>query len=993
MPPVLLSVPPRLRDFAQSPAGRRTLGARLAEPAGGSLFIGTDPRKRRLGSGGGTVHLLHQAWLAEGGRGRPSVSLWDWLGAEQRLVLHAGGESRRLPAYAAIGKALMPMPAVGGLAPRRFDQMLADFQLPAYRQVLHEAGPRAAVLVTAGDVWLDFDPLQVPAVTADIVGIGMPASPEVARDFGVFFTVKDRARRGPGEVPVAFFLQKPAPAEIRSRGRSHDATVDTGMWLLSVAALRLLFRRCGWDERRRRFATADGHPAALDLYTEIGAALGTEASPPARLRRLGWSRLTTAVIPLGQAGFHHLGSTRQLFESFAQIQRGRRGAVRALASATPRSAWTTPAGRAVWLDGVATRRPLQLDGDNAVTGLPAAARLRRLARRSCVDVAPVGAAGYVFRPYHLDDTLRGTPAGGGRICGRNARDWLAARGLPAPERDVFDLPIYPVIPAARITPDLLAWYFAADPDPRVSARVAAWRRLSARAIPSRVNFRRYFAQRRAAHAGILRADFAACRGRTDDAWFSQDFAAIAAFCRREAPALGRWLRRRHRAILDPILRPEHASRLLLLLAELSGGERARWCAAARHRVQNALVASHQLAPVAPRLALSGGRIARARSPVRLDLAGGWTDTPPYCLEHGGAVLNVAVLLNGRPPIQVLVRPLREPLFRLRSIDLGWAEDVATYAQLAEFRDPAVRFGLTKAALAVAGFLPDFFRGRPHRTLREQLGDFGGGLEISVVSEVPKGSGLGTSSILAATLLAALNRACGLGWGRLDLYRRVLGIEQLLTTGGGWQDQAGALFPGLKLVRTTAGPAQAPTVRPLPAKLLRALAADSSLLLYYTGLTRLAKGILQEIVHDMALGRSATVRTLDLIRANALRLGPAMRAADAAEFRRCIARSWDLNRRLDAGTTTPAIDRIIAAGGEDLAAGKLLGAGGGGYLLLCATDSAAGRRLRARLERRPPNSRAGFVDFGVSARPLETSVIGPAEFNAAIAAGCRRTGQK
>jgi galactokinase/mevalonate kinase-like predicted kinase len=973
MTPVLLSVPPRLRDFLHSAPGRRLLGGRLAEPAGGSLFVGTDPKARRLGSGGGAVHLLHQAWREEK-RHRKAGGLWEWLAGEQRLVLNAAGESRRLPAYAALGKALMPMPGIDGLAPRRFDQMLADFQMPAYRQVLREAGPKAAVLVTAGDVWLDFDALQVPAVSADLAGIGMRVAPKVAEDFGVYFVAKKRCAAGPGEEPIAFFRQKPPAAEIRRQAARYDFYVDTGMWLLSLAALRLLFRRSGWDDRRGRFATADGHPAPLDLYTEIGAALGSETAPPASLRRLGWSRLTASVIPLTRAArFHHLGSTRQLFESFADIQRWRRSPERALCSATPRSAFTVPPGRSVWLDGVPARVPLRLAGDNAVTGLPAAAPLARLARGWCVDVAPIGAGDYVLRPYQLDDPLRGTPAAGGRICGRRASSWLAARGLAAPAIDVFNLPIYPVLPARLLTQELLAWFFAAAPDPKMSARVARCRRLAAAQIPNRVNFARYFSQRRAAQAEILQADFASCRGRADGRIFSQDFAAIAAFCRDEAPALGRWFLRHRHAILRPILRPEHASRLWLLLAELQDGQCLQWQAAGRHRLQKALVASHQISLARPRRTLAEGQVAHARSPVRLDLAGGWTDTPPYCLEHGGAVLNVAVLLNGQPPIHVLVRPLREPCFRLRSLDLNLAEEVTTFGQLGAFRDPHARFGLAKAALALAGFLPDFFRGQPPGSLRRQLQVLGGGLEISMRSDVPKGSGLGTSSILAATLLGALNHACGLGWDELDLYRRVLGIEQLLTTGGGWQDQAGALFRGIKLVQTQAGPGQTPTVLPLPAKFLNDLVANSSILLYYTGLTRLAKGILQEIVHDMALGRSSTVRTLNLIHANALHLQPAMQKGDAAGLHRCIARSWDLNRRLDAGTSTPAIDGILATCGPDLAACKLLGAGGGGYLLLCAASPEAGRRLRARLEARPPNARAAFVDFTVSRSALEVGI--------------------
>jgi galactokinase/mevalonate kinase-like predicted kinase len=972
MSQVLLSVPPHLRDFLHSAAGRPMLRRRLPELAGDKVFVGTDPKERRLGSGGGTVNLLHQAWQAAGRR-QKGAGIFEWLARGQRLVLHAGGESRRLPAYAGLGKVFLPMPAVEGLAPRRFDQMLMDFQIPPYQQTLAEAGPQAAVLVTAGDVWLDFNPLQIPPTTADITGIGMRVPAAMARHFGVYFVGK-AGRAGGGAQSIAFFRQKPAPAEIRRQGARYDFYVDTGMWLLSVPALRLLFRRCGWDERRGRFTTPDGHPRFLDLYTEVGLALGTEAAATPALRRLGWPQLSSSVIPLGQARFHHLGSNRQLFDSFAQIQRGQAAPQRVLTVATPADACVVRGRLPVWVDGACPRRPLALAGHNLVTGLPPAARLDRLAQGWCLDLPPVGGGRWAFRPYHVNDNLRGRPGGGARICGQDARTWLVRRGLPAPAADVFDLPIYPVLTAAAIDQELLDWFFARQPDPRLSARVAAGPRLSARQIPERIDFARLLADRRRSQAGVLQAGFTAWRDRSDAGVFAQDFAAIAELCRHGAPGLRQWLRRQGPAFAGPAARPEQAARWLHLLSELAGGRgRTALRAAGQARVQQALLASSQLQKSRPVHALKDDQIVWARSPVRLDLAGGWTDTPPYCLSRGGAVLNVAVLLNGQPPVQVFVRPIPEPHFRLRSIDLGVAEDLGTYAALAAFRDPRSGFSLAKAALALAGFHPDYRRGGADRSLRAQLRAFGGGLEISLLSAVPKGSGLGTSSILGATLLGALNRACGLGWDEVDLYQRVLGIEQLLTTGGGWQDQAGALFPGLKLVQTEPGLAQIPTVRHLPAGLLGAGAANRSVLLYYTGLTRLAKGILQEIVHDMALGRCGTMRTLDLIRRNAWALEQATQEADAAGLRRCIARSWDLNRRLDPATTNPEIGRIIAACGPGLAASKLLGAGGGGYMLMCARDAAAGAEIRARLEARPPNARARFIDFQVSEQALEVTV--------------------
>lgn len=976
---ILLSVPPPLCAFIRSPPGRRIWARRLAEWTGSPVFVGTDPASRRLGSGGGTVNLLVDAWRCEcPGRGR---SFGEWLRSRQRVILHAGGESRRLPAYAAVSKVLLPIPPIDGVGPQRFDRMLADFQVPAYDQVLKEAGPKAAILVASGDVWLDFDALRVPAVASDIAGIGMRVSPEVATHFGTFFTAAGSG--GPtAERAIEYFLQKPAVAEIYRRRARHECFVDTGMWLLSAEAVELLLARCRWDKRRRRFATPDGQPDYLDLYTEIGSALGRAASVPPALARLGWRRLSASVIPLEEAHFHHLGSNRQLFESFDQMQRGQLTPLRALSAATRPGTIHAENGASVWADGVRSAG-IGAAGHNLIVGLPAGSHIRHFGPGWCAEAAPAAGGGWIFRPFHVDDTLRGAPGAGGRICGVDAGAWLAARpmlraaasirrGRRASMPDVFDLPLYPVVAAEAIDQRLMAWFFDPKPDPEVGERIASARRLSAARIPGAVDYRRLFAERSAAQTDVLAAEFGACVATGDARVFSQDFAAIADHCRARAPRLGRWIRRNAPALFRRIVQPEQASRLRMLLDRI-GGPAGRHHDAALEILRQAVLASNPAAKSHPRRVLKDDQIVWARSPVRLDLAGGWTDTPPYCFEAGGSVVNVAVLLNGQPPIQVFVRPIPEPIFRLRSIDLGSSEEIRTFAGLATFRDASSGFSLPKAALTLAGFHPDFGPERRVRSLRRQLESLRGGLEISLLSAVPKGSGLGTSSILGATLLGALNRACGLGWDEVDLYQRVLAVEQLLTTGGGWQDQAGALFRSVKLIQTDPGLAQRPTVRYLPDHLLGTDDANQTLLLYYTGLTRLAKGILKDIVRDMVLGRSGTLRTLAFIRSNAERLYQVMQGSDRAELHRCIARSWDLNRRLDPGTSNPQIERIISLAGADLAGCKLLGAGGGGYLLLCAATPEAGRRIRDRLESRPPNPRARFIDFEVSDRALEVTV--------------------
>ena len=67
-------------------------------------------------------------------------------------------------------------------------------------------------------------------------------------------------------------------------------------------------------------------------------------------------------------------------------------------------------------------------------------------------------------------------------------------------------------------------------------------------------------------------------------------------------------------------------------------------------------------------------------------------------------------------------------------------------------------------------------------------DHGCGFELHTWSNLPTGSGLGTSSILAGAVMAALWKASGKGYTKSDITHAVLHLEQMLTTGGGWQDQ-------------------------------------------------------------------------------------------------------------------------------------------------------------------------------------------------------------
>ena len=339
--------------------------------------------------------------------------------------------------------------------------------------------------------------------------------------------------------------------------------------------------------------------------------------------------------------------------------------------------------------------------------------------------------------------------------------------------------------------------------------------------------------------------------------------------------------------------------------------------------------------------------------------------------EGGDVVNLAIELNGQPPIQTFIRPCSEPHIILRSIDLGAEEKVETYEQLADFHHVGSPFSIPKAALVLAGFQPGFSQ-VDYPSLVQQLIECGGGIELTLLSAIPAGSGLGTSSILAATTLGALNNFFGLAWDKNEIGLRTLALEQLLTTGGGWQDQFGGLLQGVKLLQTSRGFNQNPIIKWLPEQLYVQPDFKACHLLYYTGITRTAKNILAEIVRKMFLNQNEQLALLRQMKAHALDMYDAIQRNDFERMGRLVGKSWQQNQMLDSGTNPEGVRRLTALV-DDLCLGyKLPGAGGGGYLYMVAKDPDAAARIRVILEENRQNKYERFVDMTLSKTGMQVS---------------------
>lgn len=358
------------------------------------------------------------------------------------------------------------------------------------------------------------------------------------------------------------------------------------------------------------------------------------------------------------------------------------------------------------------------------------------------------------------------------------------------------------------------------------------------------------------------------------------------------------------------------------------------------------------------------------TPVRIDFAGGWSDTPPICTERGGTVLNAAVTLNGQYPVQVIAKLNSLYTIRLASIDLGERLEISTTAQLLDHHNPHDWSALAKAALILAGFAP----AQKSSSLTKWLKAMGGGLDLTIFSSLPKGSGMGTSSILGAAVIACLDRVLGLPQNTDRLIHMTSILEQRMSTGGGWQDQVGGILPGVKLIRTQPGPDQSVALRWSTFDLSLGHKFSECCLLYFTGQKRLARNILQNVVRGYLTRDPTVLQTVSELKRSAEATKDALDAQDFEGFARGVNHYWQLKKQIDPGSTNAPIEALLNSVKEHTLAALLPGAGGGGFIFIIAKDQAAAQQIRHQFNAAPPNAQARFFDFSIDRQGLKVTIL-------------------
>lgn len=335
-----------------------------------------------------------------------------------------------------------------------------------------------------------------------------------------------------------------------------------------------------------------------------------------------------------------------------------------------------------------------------------------------------------------------------------------------------------------------------------------------------------------------------------------------------------------------------------------------------------------------------------KCPVRVNFGGGWSDTPPYCNEHGGTVLNAAIAIDGRYPIEVQIQRIDEYKIILSSADFGSYKEFDSLRELQDCRSPHDPYALHKAALVACGIIP--YEGEAV-SLVQILQRLGGGFSLSTqVIDIPRGSGLGTSSILAGACVKAIFQFLGQELSEDDLYGRTLCLEQIMSTGGGWQDQVGGLTKGIKMITSVPGLNQKIKCMSLHISETTLNELQNRFCIIYTGQRRLARNLLREVVGKYIGNEKENIDMLYEIQRLAVLMRFELEKGDIETFAKLLSQHWELSKRLDQGCTNTCIDLILVAC-DDLIVGKMIcGAGGGGFLQVVLKSGIAIEVLKERL---------------------------------------------
>lgn len=940
-----------------------------------------DPDGKRVGSGGATFNVLR--YIAEQEMKRVQDfddKLRNLFKNKRILVIHSGGDSKRIPQYSAIGKLFSPVPRQlpNGRASTLFDEFMIGMSGVPSRI-------KEGMLVLSGDVLLLFNPLQIDLQYQGAAALSIKEPVETGKNHGVFLN--------DGNGFVKKFLHKQPESRLKEIGavnESGNVDLDTGAVVFDASVLNALYSLISSEnlvdeEKFHRFVNERAqisfygdflYPLAKDASLEQyykEAAEGAIEKELLYCREKIWDVLSSysmRLICLSPAEFIHFGTTKELLKlvteeihnySFLNWSNHVISTAPEELSYAVNNAYIGK--RAQIETGAYIENSYVLDssriGENTIISnvklrditVPDGVVLHGLMLRN---------GKYVVRIYAVEDNPKQTFAQDGCFLKGSLPDFIGQNHLSvedlwdSQEDSLWKANLYPVCETmdeaifyARIiykmaqgtasAEEILKWkekerlslyssFNSADTLTAGSWQYELNNRILSRNFISLLENGMYYrnALKVFGEKGVTEDIY---RTLLEDAQTAEVRLKIRIYY-----ALSRYMR--NNAVTfngDSYDKTE-----LLCFQTIQDAvyketsKKIRSCK--NKKIQNSHV--------------------KVELPVRVNWGGGWTDTPPHCNEQGGIVLNAAIKLNGIFPIQVEARKLEELHIEFASADIGAYGQAETIQEIWDCHNPYDPFALHKAALIASGIVP--LEGT--ESLPEILENLGGGIYISTqVIGIPKGSGLGTSSILSGACIKALLELLGENISNEEICDIVLGMEQLMSTGGGWQDQVGGLLPGIKMIHSSPGMNQKLCIEQAELSEETMKELQERFALIYTGQRRLARNLLRDVMGHYIGGKPEALQVLHDIQPLAVMMKFELERGNIDAFAELLNRHWELSKQLDAGSTNTCIDQIFMAC-DDLIDGRFIaGAGGGGFLQVILKKGVSKKDLQKRLLRVFQNS--------------------------------------
>lgn len=901
---------------AQATAYRNQIENRLEKgllPEETTYAVLPDPEGKRVGSGGATFQVMRYIAEQEPERENPFKN-------RRILVIHSGGDSKRVPQYSAIGKLFSPVPRElpDGRSSTLFDEFIVGMSgVPSRIQ--------EGMLVLSGDVLLLFNPLQIDAQFDGAAAISIKEPVATGKNHGVFLN--------DGHDYVKCFLHKQTEERLREMGAVNNAgnvDLDTGAVLFGSALLQALFRLISTggkvDEKKfRQFCNEEArisfygdflYPLANDstledFYKEAAEGQLNEALHECRTQI--WNAIhhfSMKLLCLSPAEFIHFGTTREL-----------RSLVTKDVQDYEFLDWKMQVNSAVQKEGFAAHNAYvgsrakigkeaylencYILGNSEVGDGTVLSHVRIMDRKIPEQIVMHGieltGGKKVIRIYGVPDNPKGKYPGEVSFLGTTLNQFMAQNKVTkeelwkGEETYLWFADLYPVCDDREDALDMAEIIYKMAHGTATKEEISRWRESERMSLYSSFNAADIEAscdQERFLENRILARCFIR---KLEQGMYYAD--ALKIFGKRGIS------KEIFKLLMEDAAEADFSLKIRIYHAVSCYMKKTRTIYDDLHydALENDCFGTIQeviYEEAEKKLPDSAGyRIVKDQVdialPVRVNWGGGWTDTPPHCNEKGGVVLNAAMKLRGIYPVQITVKRLDELHVEFESKDIGVYTTVDSATEIQDCHNPYDSFALHKAALIACGIIPV----REEADLQEILKRMGGGIYLSTqVYGVPKGSGLGTSSILSGACVKGIFEFLGQERTDAEIYDVVLGMEQIMSTGGGWQDQVGGLTEGIKLISTKPGIAQNLVVEKIEMPEEGKKELKERFALIYTGQRRLARNLLRDVVGGYIGSRPESLKALKEMKAIAVLMRFALEQGDIDEFAELLNQHWKLSCR-------------------------------------------------------------------------------------------------